>query len=575
LPWPRAELGGQPPTLEESARSAGWSLHSAQRAFLRDLDRVLTPHRRADVAILVGAHPTPIGQIVAEAFPSARIRTFGLDLTRSTLHTRLAAAGPFDVLVDDTRHGDQHARVLRDCFFHLRVGGAFVVRDYRSEPDPRRTHAPTEDLPSLVAELLRERHVNAATVFGKRRDQVMLAKSIRETVVGDRHLVIVSAVDSLAKLREEEIGRVLEEKPSVGHVIATVPGLTFASRAESRSGVDPDDPRRPATFEVPQVSLREYSDVVCAPGQVAVRGNLLLPDSFRHNQYPRLRNRWTVDIAPRFAQDPRVDAEVTHRPGTYFFLDAEWRGHFGHVLTDQLPRMWGWEQAKRTYPDLKGLLSLAAKQTELSGWQLELFGAAGVDEADLVTFDAPVRVDRLVTATSMFSMPSYVHPEIETLWNRLGRTLAAGARTGEYPARVFISRRPSTLRHCHNTTELEAYFAAKGFQVIYPEELSLAEQAETFRRAEVIAGLTGSGLFGLMWCETPKKVIILSPTSFTSSNEYLIAAVRGHRIDQIWSAPDVEQPENGWSQRAYESDFTFDFDNEGIVLERILTELDQ
>jgi capsular polysaccharide biosynthesis protein len=573
--WRREAPAAPTTALAAAAQSAGWNLHRSQASFLADLDRVLAAQPSTDVAVLVGAHPTPIGQIVAEAYPRARIHMFGLDSTRSTLHTRMAAAGPFGVLVDDTRHGDQHARVLRDTFFHLRAGGALVVRDYRSEPDPRRTHAPVADLPSLLAELLHDRHEDAATTFGRRRDQVMLAKSIREVTIGERHLVLTSGVDALAKLREEEADRVLDENPANGRVITAVPGLTFASRAESLTGIEDDDHRRPQTFPVPRMSLRDYADVVCAPGQVAVRGNLLLPDSFRHNQYPRLRNRWTIDLAPGFAQEPRLSTGITHLPGTYFYLDAEWRGHFGHMMTDQLPRMWGWAEAKRAHPDLKALLSLAARQTRLSDWQLTLFAAVGIPADDVVTFDAPVHVDRLVAATSMFSMPSYVHPDIEPLWNQLGRTLAADARAGDYPSRIFVSRRPSTLRHCRNTPELESFFADRGYEIVFPDELPLSEQAATFQRADVIAGLTGSGLFSLMYAETPKDVIILSPTSFTSSNEYLIAAVRGHRIHQIWSEPDIEQPASGWSQKAYESDFAFDFDNEGVTLQGILAELDR
>ena len=465
------------PTLADAARAAGWSLHGPQQSFLADLDLVLRAHSAADVALVVGAHPTPIGGIVAAAYPAARVQTFDIGANRSALHTQLAAGGPFDVLLDDTRHGDQHLRLLRDTFFHLRAGGAFVARDHRSEPDHRRSHAPRGDLMPFLGELLRDRHQDASRVFGAQRDQAMLAKSIGEITIGERHLVLRSQVNAFAKLREDEMNRVLAAKPAAGRVLATIPGQTFQSRGVRLTGAERSDHRRPQEFAVPAMSVREYNDVVCTEGQVVVQDNLLLPDSFRHNQYPRLTNRWTIDLAPGFAQDPRVADATDHLDGAYFYLDLEWRGHFGHVMTEQLSRMWAWPQAKREHPELKALMSLARNAAGVASWQVELLRVAGIDEEDLVTFVGPVRVEKLVAATPMFSMPSYVHPSIEGVWNDVGRTLAAGAPGGDYPSRIFVSRRPAPTRPCHNATELEDLFAAHGFAVLYPEDLSLSEQA--------------------------------------------------------------------------------------------------
>lgn len=564
------------PTLADAAVLAGWSIHPAQRAFLVDLDSLLRERPAARVALVVGAHPTPIGQILAAAHPGAQVQTFDIGVSRPALHMKLAVGGPFDIILDDTRHGDQHVRLLRDTFFHLRAGGAFVVRDYRSERDARRSHAPRGDLMPFVGELLRDRHHEGARVFGARRDQAMLGKSIGEITLGRRHLVLRSRVSAFSKMREDELNSVLEtDRPDSGRVVATIPGQTFRSRGVRLTGSERSDHRRPDTFTVPTLSLREYTDVVCCEGQVVVKDSLLLPDSFRHNQFPRLTNRWTIDLAPGFAQDPRVADATDHLDGAYFYLDLEWRGHFGHVMTEQLSRMWAWPQAKRDHPELKALMSIATDSPGVASWQVELLGAAGVHADDIVTFVDPVRVETLVAATPMFSLPSYVHPSIENLWSDVGRTLAAGAPAGEYPARIFVSRRPTPIRPCHNVTDVEELFAAHGFAVLYPEDLALSEQAETFRRAEVIAGFAGSGMFSLAYCETSKRVITIAPESYTSSNEHLIGAVRGHRIDEIWSTPDVVHPPGGWSYEAFYGGFTFDFDDEGVVLEQVLADLDR
>jgi hypothetical protein len=80
-------------------------------------------------------------------------------------------------------------------------------------------------------------------------------------------------------------------------------------------------------------------------------------------------------------------------------------------------------------------------------------------------------------------------------------------------------------------------------------------------------------LFTLVFSGSPKHVIVLSSESYTASNEYMICSVLGHRLDMVWSRPDVDHPEQGWDQEAFRSGFTFDFDREGAYLRAVLAAL--
>ena len=151
---------------------------------------------------------------------------------------------------------------------------------------------------------------------------------------------------AFAKLREDEANALLGVRPDKGRVLDVVPWQEVGARECLLEGAERRDFRRPEVITAPPTYLREYIAVVCAPGQVAVSGNVLLPGTYRHNQYPRLSNRWSRELAPQFAQGPRAEDVTATLDGTYFWLGSEWRGHFGHVMTDQLPRMWAWSRAK-------------------------------------------------------------------------------------------------------------------------------------------------------------------------------------------------------------------------------------
>jgi capsular polysaccharide biosynthesis protein len=182
-------------------------------------------------------------------------------------------------------------------------------------------------------------------------------------------------------------------------------------------------------------------------------------------------------------------------------------------------------------------------------------------------------VEELIGATPMLSMPKYIHPDIAHLWRTIGDRLAAQAPERDYPERIFLTRKPGTIRECHNREEVEDRFRREGFCVIRPETLPLPEQVQMFRRAEVIAGFGGSGMFNMMFRTEPATVIVIRPSSYTSVNEYMISSVLGHRLIQIDSKPDVDHPQGRWTFDAFYSDFTFDFDREGRDLERALATL--
>lgn len=469
--------------------------------------------------------------------------------------------------MESTRQGRPRVRRLRDVFFHLRPGGVLVLGHLEERPDGGQG-TPSTDLRAFVRHLLTLKDERAVMPKGQHdRDDHQLAMSLGEVGIHDGHAVLENRTSAFAKLREEEVDTVLDLRgDELGRVLERRPPLVFAARSTVRlSNPDLESPA-PGTYDVPAVSLREYHDVVCAPGQLVVRDNLLLPDTYRHNQRRRLKNLYTEELSPLFARPRHELSEIRPLEGDYFYLDSEFRGHFGHALTEVMGRLWAWSTAKRAVPGLKALMA-ENKGRKLAGFEASLFGAAGIDRDDIVMTSGPVRVERLLAPTPMFSMPAYVHPDLAETWRTIGRNLAAQAPEREYPARIFCSRRVDK-RPCRNSVEVEEMFADHGFEVIYPEDFSLAEQARVFRDAEVVAGFGGSGLFSLAFCEEPKRVVIVSPESYLSPNEYMIAAVLGHEVDHVLSKPDESDSAYYW-----ESGFSVDWDREGVYLKDLLSSL--
>ncbi len=579
-----------PARMVDTARAAGWRLTQGRRAFLNDLDVVLAGHRRPQIAV-VGDEPRlrePGGMRgVLAAVPRARVHYVDAGTSASQLHARLAAEGRFDVIVLDSLQGEPSLSRFHDVFFHLRRDGAVFLRlppggrgSEANDVSGQRWAQVTTFLDYLAGSVagptytgVSGREERALVTRGRMlADRRLLSEAIGRLGVGHQHLMAVNQSPALAKMREHEMDQVLELRPArFGRVRETMPGGRFQSRCGCRQSTERPDELMYPTFHAPRVSLREYTNVVCLPQQVAVQRNLLLPDTYRKNQAPRLRHSRTEETAERFAR--LLDRpDPTPLPGTYFYLDTEFPGHFGHALTEQLSRLWALPAAKQAHPELKALVSRRPSRPPITAFERQILAAAGLGDDDVVAFDSPVQVDRLLAATPMFSTPDYVHPGIEEVWARVGDVLVGSAPDRVYPARVFCSRR-AKRRPCHNTSEVEALFAAHGFAVVYPEDLPFVEQARTFREADVIAGFAGSALLSLVFSRSAKHVIVVSSESYTARNEYMICSVLGHALDVAWSKPDVDHPEGGWDAAAVRSGFTFDFEREGAFLQQVLQSL--
>ncbi len=553
------------PTLAAAARAAGWRSNRAGRAFLADLDALLARRPRGRVAVLGEDVSGGVHRVVRRAYPRARVLRFDPSLGAAERHVRLAAHGRFDVVVWEPSPTPPTVQLVEELLFHLKKGGALLLRYARPGRDTGAD--PCAGPRELAAALL--------VRLGERgQDPKMLSRAVERVVAGRLHVVVVNHMVALAKVREGEANEFLSLRgPRSGRVLTQLPAVEFESRCDLREDRASRTDGMFESYDVPAMSLREYRRVTCVPRQIVLQRNVLLPDTYRHNAAARLTNRFTREVAPRFARLPARTSRARPLEGSYFHLDSEWPAHFGHVMTEQLSRLWALQAAREAHPDLKVLLSRRpGMPLDLTQFERPILAAAGVTEREVVLFDAPVRVDCLVAATPMFSAPRYVHPELSDVWKRTGDALCAAAADRRYPARIFCSRREQR-RRCHNSDEVEARFAAAGFEVVFPEDFPIEEQARMSREADVVAGFAGSGLLSLMFAPSPKHVIVLSPTSYTARNEYMICSVLGHRMDVVWSESDIPQPAGGWDANAVRSGFTFDFAQEGVRLDRILAEL--
>ncbi len=535
------------------------------------------------IAVLSGRQGPPVLRWLAELAPDAEVHRLSADLTPSQLHVQMAAIGRFDLIVDTTSTKERYARAA-EMLMRLSLGGAVVVRALPAKMrqrsgrgSRRRGRTDRRQLAELFGALGHAQVLKSYVIAGKlSTDAERLGLVIKSVELVDGHLIMTSGREVLAKIREEQVDFLLSLKGEEwGRVHLSIEPTTFSSSAAIRFAPSEFAARPAESYDVPAMALREYREVTCRPGQVATKDNVVLPDTFRHNQSARLSSDYLTEVSLNFAFLPD-DTVESRLAGDYFYLDSEVRGHFGHMMTEVVSRLWAWPQAKAAAPDLKALMFMN-KNRHLAEFEVRLFAAAGIAREDIVFCYEPVTVERLWAATPMFSHPDYVHPELATVWNGMSDHLAAGASADVVETQRFFVSRRIAKRPCRNQHEVEELFVAHGFELLFPEDHPLEDQVAMFRSADVIAGFAGSGLFNLAFARSPKQVIIVSSESYTATNEHMMAAVLGHEVDVAWCRTEAQRtPDGRWRRGSFHAGFHFEHDSaSGKHLRQVLTALDQ
>lgn len=476
----------------------------------------------------------------------------------SNMQWHLKLRGPVDRIVN-VRSGTpkKHAAMLRQLLFHLRPGGEYVV------PRAVLTRYPAGNPLETMLSRMQEGLVRAREGGVPARDRE-LVRAVAEVRLDRDRIRIRKSGRHYVKLSDRWANRMLGARDSGTDVreLELVPGGTFESRTTIGSyGASKPLRGLQSTVETPPLHLRHYRGrIAYVSNALTYTENEILPDSFRHHLAANLSNPRFVDVDTNFARIEQRLTPSTVLPGSYYQLDSENSGHFGHLMTEVISRLWGWDRAKQDDPDLKALFRIRYPNERDPKLERLVFTAFGISPEDITWVDQPVYLESMYAATPMFhnSAPHYVHPEIRAVWERI----RDGLRDDSAPSwdRIFVSRR-DTLgnRRCLNREEVEDYFASAGFEVIYPEDYGLATQAAIFSRARVVAGFGGSAMFNTLFADRLEDMIVLSQEGYTARNEVLISLPLAVRLHYFWNRPDVPHPSGGWSRAAYKSSWTFDF----------------
>lgn len=551
------------------------------------VEELITRRGSGSVLLLVDSADTPLWKLKSERvhvfsvldhFPQSAKPDEYRNLYTSEMeefHARLMQFSPFELIVLDLPGShDFDVTLSRMIFHHLDDGGKLVVQSPSSEEEW--VSVPDKELPAeMFSRVMGYTQERTGRFKPRGRDDVALGRAIRSVALGSERLVVERkvATPSYGKIREQYFNELVSTPKYSGRVKVheVLAGGAYKSTTKFTTNEPSLDRVFRFSYDIPDLSLREYSGAVFTPGQFVTVDDLVAADSHRHMFYFSLENVRATYETHLFASDKAPLGKLQELPGKYFLLDSEWQTHFGHVVTEQLSRLWCLDSVREMYPGVKFLISTKSGLDELPAWELALYEAAGISSEEIHFQNFPATVETLICATPMFSQPSYADPRLVARYAEYGsRILRDSSVASDFGRKVFLSRKSDLTRPCTNTSDVEQYFLDNGFKVVYPEQFSIADQVAIFENADIIAGFAGSGLFQSVFTSSKKQIIVVCSESYDATNEFLYASVREDDLYYVWCPADVQKKNGNFDPKVFHSAFHLDFERDGAYLGAIL-----
>lgn len=248
---------------------------------------------------------------------------------------------------------------------------------------------------------------------------------------------------------------------------------------------------------------------------------------------------------------------------SYVLLKQTHSDNYGHWIVDVLPKMEG----------VMDLYDLSTLRFLVSGTASE--GVRKVYEDSLAQLGVPPEhVVPLADTNTRVSRLIYPAPITEPLatkslrsmrWlERYGRSVVAShGDAATEPVKLYVSRAGYFRRRLLNEDEVVAKVVARGYQVVFPENLDFVDQVRLFSRASHIIGPMGAGVTNLVFAPPRVRLFVLATQEMTHDYFYDLVCLKGGRYHGLQGRSSGERPDQS-------SDFTVDVD----LFERMLDEFD-
>ncbi|HEV7743974.1 MAG TPA: glycosyltransferase family 61 protein [Pyrinomonadaceae bacterium] len=264
---------------------------------------------------------------------------------------------------------------------------------------------------------------------------------------------------------------------------------------------------------IPESRLLEFSDVHASADGVLFKGLSILTESFA---FPANRELWKRRSLIRFFVENYLLRRTRAARRVALWITDDWSYGYFHWLTDALTRLY---VVRERVNQLVLLLPAAYETLDFVQASLKCFG---VTEVDYVRQSEVIRCRRLLVPTHTAPSGHYNEEAIRGVRALLLNCHGAAESGGS--ERIYVSRGRAPKRRILNDDATLAVLEEFGFETIYAEDYSFAQQVEIFSRARYVVSNHGAGLTNMLFAREGGSVLELRHHTDAINNCYFTLA---------------------------------------------------
>ncbi len=188
---------------------------------------------------------------------------------------------------------------------------------------------------------------------------------------------------------------------------------------------------------------------------------------------------------------------VNHNQGVFLYAYDMWSSSYYHWLCEVLPRLW---MLKAAHHD--GIVILPDYFAQYK-FALDALNVLGIEY--LLT--ERQYSHRFKTLATINTEPKWGNA-VPSIIDELVKAVKSALQLPEVKPyrKVYISRAKAPSRKISNEAELLPHIKAVGFEVVYAEELSFAEQVKLFNETSVLLAIHGGGMANIVFMQPFTKI---------------------------------------------------------------------
>ena len=218
----------------------------------------------------------------------------------------------------------------------------------------------------------------------------------------------------------------------------------------------------------------------------------------------------------------------------FFFHNIE-SANFGSFIFRQLPQM---ILASEQVPANLGCYVVGDR----TSWFLEAIDLLQLPRLPVFTINEVAGdIFSTVFVCNDFDAEAFLQPDTNHGISKLVKEV----KHADGPAKIYVSRSLSGVtrqnyRHTTNEIAVEEIMRQQGYEVVYPETLTLRSQIQKFRNARCIVGPSGSGMFNAVFSPAGARILDIETYHHTVRQHAKFYSSQGHSYGFLFASMDPD-----------------------------------